>query len=439
MWQLCSQSTGLTVTYNLPDSVYTVMTSNNSIPLYAVNLYGSDSFTFPYPEDMFSARMYVHYSESSNVDSSLLSFTPSQLNFGSVTGGQVYNKVLRVKNLGNTSFVTIDSCVVNNNNYNVIPPSGFRVILLPGQSVNFNVQITANPFSDSTNILFYHSSLGHISSIPILYNVDNSNVREADVLGKLRVSSGAYQHWLYFGPDSTATDGIDTHLGELETPPPCPSTCVNSRMILPINNFNSIHSYSDYGFALQPFVGQKVYRLHQQPFENEDVVIYWVLPLGITGYIRDLPDGIDINVPIADTCSFVITAPYDYTKLKLIINYDMVSINHVELKTFTDALHDNSVLLDWTTATEINNLGFEVQTLNDSKIERLKDWENIGFVNGNGTTTLENHYKFTDNEIVDGKYLYRLKQIDFNGTFKYSKGIEVGVVVARKEFVLYQN
>ena len=55
IWQLYSESTGLTVTYNLPDSVYIVMTSNNSIPLYSVNLYGSGSFTFPYPEDMFSA------------------------------------------------------------------------------------------------------------------------------------------------------------------------------------------------------------------------------------------------------------------------------------------------------------------------------------------------------------------------------------------------
>ena len=439
IWQLYSESTGLTVTYNLPDSVYIVMTSNNSTPIYSVNLHGSGSFTFPYPDDLFSARMYVHYSESSTIDSSYLLFTPAQLNFGSVTGGQVYNKVLNVKNLGNTNSVTIDSCVVNNINYTVIPPSGFPVILLPGQSVNFNVQITANLFSDTTNILFYHNEPGHISSIPLFYNVNNSNVTQVDVLGKLRVSSSGYQHWLYFGLDSTATDGIDQHLGEGEIPPPCPPTCFDTRMILPVNNFNSIHSYSDYRFANQPFVGQKEYRMYQQPHIDENVVVYWDLPQGVNGFIQDLPFGTDINVAIADTGSFVILQPYDYSRLRLLINYNMESINPVELKTFNAITKNNSVVLDWTTATEINNLGFEVQRLNDSNIEKLKGWVNIGFVNGNGTTTLENQYTFTDNQIVDGKYLYRLKQIDFDGSFNYSNVVDIIVESLPKEFSLSDN
>ncbi|MDP2365146.1 MAG: T9SS type A sorting domain-containing protein, partial [Ignavibacteria bacterium] len=126
-------------------------------------------------------------------------------------------------------------------------------------------------------------------------------------------------------------------------------------------------------------------------------------------------------------------------RLRLLNNYNMIEVTPVELTSFYATTTDNSVLLDWTTATEINNLGFEVQRLNDLKIEKLKDWENIGFVNGNGTTTIENHYKFTDNEIVDGKYLYRLKQIDFDGSFSYSNVLEILIETLPKEFSLSDN
>ncbi len=444
IWQLHSQSSGLTMTYNLPDSIYIVMTSNNNTPLYSVNLYGSGSFIFPYPEDMFSARMYVHYSQSSIIDSSFLSFTPAQLNFGSVLGGQVYTKVLNVKNLGNNSSVTIDSFGVNNNNYNVIPPSGFPVNLLPGQSINFNIQITANPFSDSTNIYFYHNGPGQISSIPLLYYVNNSNVTEADIIGKLRVTSGGYERWLYFGLDSTATDGIDLHLGENEIPPPCPPTCFDARMILPVNNYNLIHSFSDYRFAFQPFVGQKEYRLYQQPADNENVVIYWDLPPGITGYIRDIPFS-DINVPITDTGSFVITQPYDYTRLRVLIDYDLEGITPVELIAFAATTSNNTVLLNWTTGAEKNNLGFEVERASSSDTRLftgtspLQEWEKIGYVKGNGTTTIENNYNFTDNDITEIKYFYRLKQIDFDGSFKYSNVIEVITSYIPTEYFLSDN
>lgn len=440
-WQLYSGSSGLTMTYNLPDSIYIVMTSNNNTPLYSVNLYGSGSFTFPYPEDMFSARMFVHYSQSSIIDSSYLSFTPAQLNFGSVTGGQVYTKVLNVKNLGNNNSVTIDSFGVNNINYNVIPPSGFPVNLLPGQSINFNVQIIANPFSDSTNIFLYHNGPGQISSVPLLYYVNNSNITEADIIGKLRVSSGGYDRWMYFGLDSTATDNIDYHLGEIEIPPPCPPTCFDARMILPVNNFNLIHSFSDYRFALQPYVGQKEYRLYQQPYEYENVVIYWSLPPGMTGYIRDIPFS-DINVPIADTGSFVITQPYDYSRLKVLIEYALEGITPVELTSFSATTINNTILLKWTTSSEKNNIGFEVERksfLNETDSEIEGVWLSIGFVKGNGTTVTQSNYGFSDNNITEKRYLYRLKQIDLDGSYKYSGEIEVLTGLLPKEYSLSDN
>ena len=85
----------------------------------------------------------------------------------------------------------------------------------------------------------------------------------------------------------------------------------------------------------------------------------------------------------------------------------------VELTSFVASVNENSVTLNWTTATETNNLGFEVQRNSGS------DYQAIGFVTGNGTTTETQEYSFTD-IVTTGSYSYRLKQVDYDGTFSYS-------------------
>jgi hypothetical protein len=65
-------------------------------------------------------------------------------------------------------------------------------------------------------------------------------------------------------------------------------------------------------------------------------------------------------------------------------------------------------------------------------------WEKIGFVKGNGTTTKEHHYSFADNYVRTGTVYYRIKQIDFDGSFKYSDEIEIEVT-ALKDYKLFQN
>jgi outer membrane protein assembly factor BamB len=94
----------------------------------------------------------------------------------------------------------------------------------------------------------------------------------------------------------------------------------------------------------------------------------------------------------------------------------------VELLSFNVSSIKGNVSLFWTTATETNNSGFSIER----KIEN-QDWKAIGFVNGNGTTTERQSYSYFDNNITSGKYSYRLKQIDFNGEYEYSKEIEVEV------------
>lgn len=105
----------------------------------------------------------------------------------------------------------------------------------------------------------------------------------------------------------------------------------------------------------------------------------------------------------------------------------------VELISFNANVNGKSVTLNWITATEINNSGFEVER----KISN-STWEKIGFVSGYGTTTEKQSYSYSDRNLSDGNYSYRLKQVDFNGTFEYSKSIEI-LVVAPNKFELSQN
>ena len=94
----------------------------------------------------------------------------------------------------------------------------------------------------------------------------------------------------------------------------------------------------------------------------------------------------------------------------------------VELSSFTaKVLQSGGVQLDWRTETEVSNYGFDVERLQDYNIEKLQDWEKIGFVEGNGNSNSPKDYSFTDNIAGYGKYSYRLKQIDTDGQFEYSE------------------
>lgn len=105
----------------------------------------------------------------------------------------------------------------------------------------------------------------------------------------------------------------------------------------------------------------------------------------------------------------------------------------VELTSFTSTVSGNNVLLSWSTATEVNNSGFQVERKTVDG-----NYTSIGFVQGKGTTTEIQDYIFTDNNLVVGKYSYRLKQIDFNGTYQYGPEVEVEIGLPL-QFELSQN
>ncbi|MBK7380050.1 MAG: T9SS type A sorting domain-containing protein [Ignavibacteriales bacterium] len=105
----------------------------------------------------------------------------------------------------------------------------------------------------------------------------------------------------------------------------------------------------------------------------------------------------------------------------------------VELTSFTYSLNDYKINLEWVTASEINNSGYDVQRSTD-KI----NWQKIGFVPGKGTTTEKSSYTYTDFSPLAGKSFYRLAQIDFDGTINIEKEIEVDFLSLPK-FELAQN
>ncbi len=104
----------------------------------------------------------------------------------------------------------------------------------------------------------------------------------------------------------------------------------------------------------------------------------------------------------------------------------------VEFVSFSASIIKSGVELIWKTATETNNKGFDIERLVNSS------WEKIGFVKGSGSSTTPVNYSFVDENPVNDNLSYRLKQIDYDGSYLYSKTIEVNYN-APVEFSLSQN
>ena len=106
----------------------------------------------------------------------------------------------------------------------------------------------------------------------------------------------------------------------------------------------------------------------------------------------------------------------------------------VELTSFVANVVERDVLLTWSTATETNNLGFEIER--KSSIDN--QWRKVSFIKSAGTTTEPQQYSFKDSRLVSGKYSYRLKIVDLDGTYSYSDAVEVEIGLP-KNYSLSQN
>ncbi|MFH0736555.1 MAG: LamG-like jellyroll fold domain-containing protein, partial [bacterium] len=106
----------------------------------------------------------------------------------------------------------------------------------------------------------------------------------------------------------------------------------------------------------------------------------------------------------------------------------------VELSSFAAVNYDGKIKLEWRTETELNNAMFEVER----KIKTEKEWQTLGSVEGHGYSNSPKEYSFIDKNPIDGKLEYRLKQIDTDGLYQYSKIVEIDFLLP-KQFALWQN
>jgi hypothetical protein len=187
---------------------------------------------------------------------------------------------------------------------------------------------------------------------------------------------------------------------------------------------------------------------------NDKIYVIYSQDVGGNDIMYKYSSTTNISFPTGDGSKLIPNVEHDWddaTSTKQTFNNEVVVLassggNHwkgviagtsplpVELTYFTAALDGNAVQLRWRTETEVNNYGFDIL-----RLAQNDEWITIGFVEGNGNTNSPRNYDFWDETIANsGKYNYRLKQIDNDGTFEYSDVIIVNVGVPNN-FYLSQN
>jgi len=190
------------------------------------------------------------------------------------------------------------------------------------------------------------------------------------------------------------------------------------------------------------FITSAAYEIDLSPCVNE------TFDLLIPGFFIPLTVECDGSVLMTnEDCLNKMTYVYfpSFTSSDVVLRIISTGLFPIELITFTANVLDDKISLNWQTATEVNNYGFEIERviIKDSQLTGIVDnWVNIGFVEGHGNSNSIKEYSFIDEPILSGKYLYRLKQIDNGGKFVYLSNISVetgSVLSSPKEYTLSQN
>ncbi len=277
-------------------------------------------------------------------------------------------------------------------------------------------------YTEVGTFYIYQNNLPQLNSVYIPFSVKNSN---NEIIN------------LEAGLHPNATDGLDTALGEV------------AYNFKPQGNFDAAFiffpppdkfSRKNIQLGNQFVFGKRSFFFLIQPGPDTAATLEADLPQGIAAeleYDKNMPYGtlpenknlggghIEYQLPKASLTNY-------YNEFNLTFFFD--SVVPVELISFSANVNNSNVTLNWITATETNNSGFEIQ----KSIIQNQHYQNIGFVNGNGTSTEKKYYSFIDKDLKPGKYYYRLKQIDYDGSFKYSNEIDVNLDLPDK-FSLSQN
>ncbi|QQS37678.1 MAG: T9SS type A sorting domain-containing protein [Ignavibacteriales bacterium] len=194
---------------------------------------------------------------------------------------------------------------------------------------------------------------------------------------------------------------------------------------------------TDYGatWTLQStFNGINMWGVHVNPIDGEEVYAgcyscgnTWRTKNGGSNWQQVPISSSNYQVYIVDSMTVFSAQGNGFYKLT------SPTFTPVELVSFSASVSDKDVILNWTTASEINNRGFEIERSTDNIT-----FSNVGFVPGFGTSSEVHIYEFRNEETTTGKYYYRLKQIDYDGSYEYSQTAEVEILLPTL-FELAQN
>jgi photosystem II stability/assembly factor-like uncharacterized protein len=282
---------------------------------------------------------------------------------------------------------------------------------------NWFTQFTA-PFGSFTNIYFVDSLYGWVSGTRPYKTTDGGNNWVQQTNTNIWLSNDVYFSNIdtgWIAKRSSINPSLYKTTDSGSTWLPIPITEVTGAASFYL--FPDVTHWIISGSIIQSYIIYKTYITYNSGNS-------WI---DITG---DVPSGFNSFNAVTNKLGFAVGG------LGLILRYDDTSYVPVELISFQGKSFDNEIILNWQTASEINNQGFEIQR---SEVRDQKsDWEVIGFVNGKVTTSEQQFYTYIDNELNTGVYRYRLRQIDFDGSFEYSEVIEVEIG-SPSEFYLSQN
>ena len=233
---------------------------------------------------------------------------------------------------------------------------------------------------------------------------------------------------LAFGLDKRATDGWDTDSGlaEQRNLPDGAPTGFSASFLRIADQTNT---YRDFRFGDGRDQSETHYlQVSKTANTQTTLTVSWTLESFVTGVIKDVDDGSTLAVmqgsgsyEIPNNVAGLPSEPL----LEIEITYTNIPQDRlpVELTSFDALLEGDVAHLNWETASELNNAGFEVQQkLNGT-------FQTIGFVQGNGTTDLAQSYSYSTNPLSSGMHTFRLKQVDFDGAFEYSDEVSVEIAM----------
>ena len=210
-----------------------------------------------------------------------------------------------------------------------------------------------------------------------------------------------------------------------------------------IRNFGNSYSLKDQMIAVNTTYNIGVTPVVENPGTTaSDQASFWNNGYGAILLIEEYYGG-DFNAYYHTTNDLVIhyNQPYYHKMSRLAFGTvatlaELTEIVPVELLAFTASINNSEVQLLWSTASELNNQGFEIER----SINNVDNFVTIGFVEGKSSSTEINYYSFSDQPGLSGpnKLFYRLKQVDFDGTFAYSDVVQVTYDVPTA-FVINQN